>query len=160
MGAQTALVLRDDNGANVTFQPVTDGPRAEWRDTTASVPFVGQKRLLLEVQSAPTKGGLMRSLFRTESPILETPVGAASDGYQAPPEVAHVVSVQTTIISHERATSENIADALRMHVHAVSGAAATADNVVTPAGTTADTFRDVANTRNITYALVNRLPPN
>lgn len=158
MGQITNVLTKDDNGADITFIPKTDGEIASWAESSSTLPAQGLKTLQLEVPATFGKNGVHKSRLTTVVPIMEVPTGGTSDGYSAKPKVAHFITIQTVVISHERATSENIADALRIHTHAMMGAAASTGAGVAITSGTADILRDSAASMIVPHSLVNRRP--
>lgn len=159
MGQMTNVLLKDDNGADVTFIPKQDGEKAMWVENSSSTPANGLKTMSLEIPATFERNGIHKSRFVTTVPFLEQPSGGTSDGYTAKPKVAHFVTVQVTVISHERATSENIADAMRIATHALMGGAATTGAGLAVTSTTADITRDSAASMIVPHHIVNRRPP-
>lgn len=123
MGAMTNLLVKDDATSPVEFTliPVTDTPNPLWRAAVAGVPFDGQMRL--SCVSEVVKSGDRKYTFKSEIPVMET-LGASgtSAGYVAPPKVAYVTTVITTMFSSSRSTRQDRANALKLHVGTLAGA--------------------------------------
>lgn len=118
----------DDAVTLFTFKPLTrSAGLQEYRESNAAKSQIALARVRLSVQLQ--KNSMERRVKQTVLPVMEVASGGTSDGFTAPPKVAHEVVVMTTILAHPRATAQNIADALKLHETSLSsdaGAAGTA----------------------------------
>jgi hypothetical protein len=126
MGAMANVLVKDDatSPKEWTLVPVTDTPIPQWRGNDASVPIDGQPRL--SCSSERVKSGAYKLSQKTEVPVMET-LGASgtSAGYVAPPAVAYVTTVITTMFADGRSTIADRANALKMHTGFTQGGSST-----------------------------------
>jgi hypothetical protein len=125
MSNMTDLLVKDDAATpiEITLIPVTDTPDSVWRAGLAGVPLFGQPRLTVSVGT--TKSGL-KITAKLEVPVMET-LGASgtSSGYVAPPKVAYVDTIITTMFADGRSTKQDRANLLKLHLGIIQGASAT-----------------------------------
>lgn len=116
MPAQTSLVINDGQATPVahTFTPngamLTPEKKvlAEWVDRS---PANKAGYWTLAEQHSPTNSnGIEKMRFVIDRPTVESVVGAAGTGYQAPPKRAYAGMVVVEVWSHERATPAELAD--------------------------------------------------
>jgi len=74
--------------------------RANWRETSASVPTNAQVRA--SVALTRLKSGIYKTETRVEVPVMETVLNQNSSGYTAAPKVAYVNTYVATGFFHER----------------------------------------------------------
>jgi hypothetical protein len=126
MSAMTTLLVKDDANPLVewTLGPVTDNPQPFWRGRAAGVPVEGQIRVTAFQEKL--KNGDYRIVVKTEVPVMET-LGASgsSAGYVAPPKVAYVNTLISTMFANKRSTIADRANLLKMHVGLLQGASGT-----------------------------------
>lgn len=123
--ATTDIKVKDDATLlETTLVKVAEtGNETMWRGNNPLIPLEAQLRLTMTVEAL--KRGHRVSL-KTEVPVMET-LGASgtSDGYVAPPKVAYVIPVITTMFVDPRCTATDRANALKVHECAVLGASNT-----------------------------------
>lgn len=137
--ATTDIKVKDDAATPVETTLIKiseDANSAYWRGNNPLIPLVGQIRMSMTIEAL--KRG-HRVSIKTEVPVMET-LGASgsSAGYVAPPKVAYVIPVITTMFVDPRCTSTDRANALKVHECAVLGASsasATGLLGITAAGT-------------------------
>lgn len=132
MSTQDNIIVKDDAATPVstTLIPVSSSDTsAEWRGNNPLIPLIGQIRLSVLVEKVKVGH---RVVMKTEVPVMET-LGASgtSAGYVAPPKVAYVITVITTMFVDPRSTATDRANALKIHECAVQGASATAGTGLT-----------------------------
>jgi len=125
--AQMASFLVKDDAATPkewTVVQITDTPNPFWRSIDSSIPIDGQVRINF-VETKLKSGGYKLSV-KLEVPVMET-LGASgtSGGYVAPPKVAYVTTVITTMFCDRRSTSQDRANAIRMMTGLLQGAGPT-----------------------------------
>lgn len=89
-----------------TFNPISVtrvGARvsAFYREALSSVPVYAQPRVTV-YQDDRSKTGVYRNGVLVEVPVMETVTNQNAAGYTAAPKVAHIVSVRTELLAHER----------------------------------------------------------
>lgn len=126
MGAMTNILVKDDatSPKEWTLVPITDTPIPWWRGNDASIPVDGQPRLY--VSQERVKSGAYKLTAKLEVPVMET-LGASgtSAGYVAPPKVAYVTTVITTMFADGRSTIADRANALKMMTGVMQGSSST-----------------------------------
>lgn len=126
MGAMTNMLVKDDatSPVEITLIPVTDTPWPFYRAAIPGVPFEGQPRLTITEELLKT-GGYKRTM-KLEVPVMET-LGASgtSAGYVAPPKVAYVNTLFTTMFADARSTTADRANLLKLGVGLLQGASST-----------------------------------
>jgi hypothetical protein len=126
MGAMTNILVKDDAATpkEWTLVPITDTPIPQWRGNDASIPVDGQPRLV--VSQERVKSGAYKLTAKLEVPVMET-LGASgtSAGYVAPPKVAYVTTVITTMFADGRSTIADRANALKMMTGFLQGSSST-----------------------------------
>lgn len=159
MGAMTNILVKDDAATpkEWTLMPITDTPNPHWRANDAGIPLAGQPRLTESTE--PLKSGDWKITAKLEVPVMET-LGAsgASSGYVAPPAVAYVVPIITTMFAPARSTAADRANALKMMAGILQGASST-----TGTGTLANTAAGDAwknSTQQAPQLFVNLVLPN
>lgn len=74
---------------------------AFYRESLSGVPVYGQPRVTIyQDDRLPT--GVFRNGILVEVPVMESVLNQNAAGYTAPPKVAHVVSLRTELLAHER----------------------------------------------------------
>jgi hypothetical protein len=135
MAAMTNILVKDDAATpkEFTLVPITDTPDPVWRANDASTPLEGQPRLTCSAEKV--KSGSWKLTVKLEVPVMET-LGASgtSAGYVAPPKVAYVTPIITTMFVDGRSTIADRANALKMMVGVLQGSSST-----TATGTLANT---------------------
>jgi hypothetical protein len=125
MSAMTNLLVKDDTGTPVEFTllPITDTPIPFWRASGAGIPVDGQVRLSASIDPISTG---WKATVKLEVPVQET-LGASgtSAGYVAPAKTAYVTTVITSMFCDKRSTTQDRANALKMHVGCLQGASST-----------------------------------
>jgi len=154
------LLLKKDDGTDVTFYPVSDRPILSWRTNVSGVAPDGQARV--EIQHEEMKSGKIRANLKIVQPIMAViPSGSVNAaGIQAAPTVVDEDAISITFYAGKQGSNETRADLARMAAHLLSGAGATSAQVVAVSAVTADLVRDVANTRPALYGVVNLLWPS
>lgn len=157
--AQMANVLvKDDQNVSQTLIPIkASNNEVMWRGNAAGVPIDGQ--IKLSGNWEVLKNGTWRGSFKLEVPTMESVQGSTAAGYVAAPKVGYTTVGILTIFAPPRSTSADRANTVRMLAHAVTGASSVAATEVDAAAGAANAYRDVADTRQITYTLVNLIPP-
>ncbi len=126
MGAMTNILVKDDAATpkEWTLVPITDTPIPQWRGNDASIPVDGQPRLAFSQERV--KSGAYKLTAKLEVPVMET-LGASgtSAGYVAPPKVAYVTTVITTMFADGRSTIADRANALKMMAGVLQGSSST-----------------------------------
>lgn len=129
------FLIKDDAATpkEWTLVPITDTPVPFWRANDAAIPLEGQPRLTMMTERQ--KNGGYKISVKLELPVMET-LGASgtSAGYVAPPKVAYVIPVISTMFADKRSTISDRMNALRLHLAVLQGATAT-----TATGTLANT---------------------
>lgn len=153
------LVKSDADGSDITLHPVRDVPFPHWRTNIPGVPIVGQRRL--ELMYETMKNGKVRVNFKVVNPIMEViPSGAVSAaGTQAAAKVADEDSFSGTFFFSPRGSHATRAELVRMAAHILVGASASANAIVNPAVSTAESYIDATTSYPLPYALVNLLFP-
>jgi len=125
MSTMTNILVKDDAAApkEWTLVPVSDTPIPNWRANDAGIPLAGQPRLWASTELL--KSGDYKVTSKLEVPVMET-LGASgsSAGYVAPPAVAFVTTVITTMFCSPRSTTADRANALKMAEGINQGASA------------------------------------
>lgn len=159
MSAMANILVKDDAATPVelTLVPITDNPNPMWRGNAIGVPVDGQVRASVSMERL--KNGTWRMVVKTEVPVMET-LGASgtSAGYVAPPKVAYVLPVITTLFAPARSTIADRANAVKIHVGLLQGASST-----TATGTLANTSAGDAwknSSAPIPQHLINMVQPN
>ena len=158
MSQMANILIKDDSNTSLTMVPVkASNNEVAWRGNAAGVPADGQIRLSIVWEHL--KNRTWRGSVKLEVPSMESVQGSTAAGYVAAPSVAYVTVVILTLFAPARSTNTDRANAVRMMIHALTGASSTAATEVDAAAGAANAFRDVADTRQVTYALVNEIPP-
>lgn len=135
MPAMTNVLVKDDAATPKEWGlvPVTDTPSPFWRGNDSGIPLIGQVRLTQSIETL--KSGDYKISSKLEMPTMET-LGASgtSAGYVAPPKVAYVTTVVTSMFANPRSTIADRANALKLAMGVNQGASAT-----TATGTLANT---------------------
>lgn len=143
MATMGNLLVKDDATTPIEFtlEPITDTPFPLWRGSATGVSREGQIRH--SVMQETLKNGTLRTVSKTEVPVMET-LGAAgsSAGYVAPQKVAYVNTVITTMFSDGRATIADQANAYKIHHAIQSGASATTAVGVLNGASAGDAFKN------------------
>jgi len=161
MPAMTNLVVNDDTSTatvQITFNPITDTPDPFWRAGIAGVPLDGQPRVTASWKRL--KNGNYKASMKLEVPVMET-LGAsgASSGYVAPPKVAYVNTIITSLFADKRSTISDRANVTKMGAALLAGANATAGTFISPNTATSDLWKGASNAP-ITQLFINGLVPN
>jgi len=127
MSAMTNILVKDDTTTTpveYTFYPVTDTPIPYWRTRIAGVPLEGQMRLWISEEQV--KSGAYKRTAKLEVPVMET-LGASgsSAGYVAPPKVAYVDTLISTMFADPRSTQADRANVLKLGIGLNQGASST-----------------------------------
>lgn len=126
MSIMTNMLAKDDAATPIeyTFLPVSDNPDAFYRCNVAGIPLEGQPRYTFKVEKL--KNGGYKLTAKLEVPVMET-LGASgtSAGYVAPPKVAYVNTLITTMFADRRSTNADRMNLLKMGVGMLQGASAT-----------------------------------
>lgn len=141
MGQMADITVYDDAATPVafTYNPIGNSPFPLWREAS-STKSLRAKSTYTE-QLVVQNNGLRRRVTRLVDPVMEQTSGAAADGNVAPPKVAHEITVGLQVISHERATEEQIANALKKAINiALGDATAGTGNAYKNATNTARAF--------------------
>jgi hypothetical protein len=104
-----------------TLEPISD---SEWLEVSTTKSFAAKIRA--SINRLVLKNKMVRRMYKTDIPVMEN-VGAfgTSEGYVAPPKVAHTISVSTAVFCDEgRVTITDIANALKLHINTLLGDAA------------------------------------
>jgi hypothetical protein len=98
--------------ASHVFNPVQSvDPATYSRNGDASVPVVGQEKVLLSLKNgANTSEAVNRAKITLLIPVLETPAGGTPTGYVAPPKVAFFEQVNIEFLLPNRGTSDQRKD--------------------------------------------------
>lgn len=106
MSAIAKIAIQDGAATPVThtFSPVQSDPDAIYRENQASLPLIGQGRVVIAFRSRPADA-LQRVRVQLELPVLETATSANSSGYTAAPKVAYTVTAVTDLILPARSTA-------------------------------------------------------
>lgn len=161
MPQMTNMLVRSDvDGlANHTFIPARDVPNPLWRTNVAGIPVIGQSTY--EVQWEAMKNGKTKVNCKLAVPIMEVvPAGTVnSEGRQAGPAVADLESVSCTFFFSPRGTTDTRAEIVRMFMGIMQGASNANGGGTSPITGAAHAYRDVVNTQQVPYGLVNLLFP-
>lgn len=103
---------------------------AYYREALASVPVYAQPRVTVYSDDR-SKNGVYRGGVLTEVPVMETVTNQNAAGYTAAPKVAHVVSVRTELLAHERSDITIRRLTRQLHVNMLDGNVATRAAVTT-----------------------------
>lgn len=137
MGAMSNILVKDDSNPLVEFTlvPVTNN-RPKWRAQVSGVPVDGQITVE-QLANVKLADGSYRRVLKLEVPTMET-LGTAgsSAGYVAPQKVAFVTPLTVTVVQNARATSDTMANAVKIALGLVGGASSTT-NTGSLAGTSA-----------------------
>ncbi len=90
---------------------------ALYRESLSNVPLYGQPTV--EVRNSPrSKAGIYRCRVQVKLPVMESVTNQNAAGYTAAPKVAHVVTCNVELLSHERcdATTRRIARGLAANI--------------------------------------------
>lgn len=160
MPAMTNLLIKDDTvttPVEFTLEPVTDTPNPVWRSAVAGVPLAGQIRATMSMDDL--KNGSTKESWKLEVPVMES-LGTAgtSAGYVAPAKVAYVNTAITTLFLDARATTQDAANLLKMHLGSLQGASSTTATGVLNQASAGNAF--VNSTLPVTQALIRRIKPN
>jgi hypothetical protein len=143
MGAMTNILVKDDAATpkEWTLVPVTDTPNPQWRGSDASIPVDGQPRLT--VSQERVNSGAYKLTAKLEVPVMET-LGASgtSAGYVAPPKVAYVTTVITTMFADGRSTIADRANALRMMAGILQGSSSTTNTGILANNAAGDAWKN------------------
>lgn len=107
MSAIAPIVINDGKATPVahTFNPLTSGDKASFREAVASLALVGQGRLGLLTKISPANNGMNRVQMKLELPVLETAAANGSwSGYVAGPGVAYTLTANVDMILPNRST--------------------------------------------------------
>jgi len=158
MPNMTSILLKRDDGLDITLFPVSDTPPT-WRSNISGISNGGQ--VLLKAQYEELKNGRMKVNVKLDVPIMEViPTGSvAASGFQAAPTVADVESISVTFYLSKRGSNETRADLYRMFAHLLIGAGSTSGQYIFPGNGLADTYRDIASGYVAPYSIVNLVLP-
>lgn len=154
------LLLKRDDGTDVTYYPISDRPILQWRTNVSGVSVEGQARV--EIQTEDMKSGKTRANMKIVQPIMAViPSGSVNAaGIQAAPTVVDEDAISITFYAGKQGSNETRADLVRQAAHLLSGAGSTTTQNIAVSAVTADLVRDSANTRVVPYGLVNLLWPS
>jgi len=159
MSAMTNLLVKDDAATPTEFTlvPVTDTPYPVWRANVANVPLVAQPRVTCMVDQL--KNGGYKVQLKLEVPVMET-LGASgtSAGYVAPPKVAYVNTMITSMFVDGRSTSQDRSNLLKMLVGLLQGASSTTATGTLDQASAGSAF--VNSVLPLVAAFVSVTPPN
>lgn len=137
MGAMSNILVKDDSNPLVEFTlvPVTNN-RPKWRAQVSGVPVDGQITVE-QLANVKLADGSYRRVLKLEVPTMET-LGTAgsSAGYVAPQKVAFVTPLTVTVVQNARATSDTMANAVKIALGLIGGASSVT-NTGSLAGTSA-----------------------
>lgn len=153
------LLSRDvDAATDITLYPVKDDPFPNWRSNVDGVSTEGQSSASMMWQEGKTESKVN---IKLSLPIMEIiPAGSVdATGRTAAPKVAGVDSFSGTFFLSNRGTQSTRAELIRAVCHLLCGAASTADAGADPTTAASGTFKTIASTRPIPYAIVNKLYP-
>lgn len=143
MATATNILIKDDSNPLVEFTlvPISNS-RPKWRAQVTGVPLDGQITVE-QVQNAKLPDGNYRRVLKLEVPVMET-LGASgtSAGYVAPPKVAYKTPVTISTIQNQRATTADMANALKLALGLLSGATATTAAGTMNGASAADTYKN------------------
>lgn len=160
MASMDNLLLKKDDGTDVTYYPISDRPLTHWRTNVSGVSLEGQSRV--ELQTETMKNGKTRANVKIIQPIMAViPSGSVNAmGIQASPTVVDEDSVSVTFYAGKQGTNETRADLVRQLAHLLLGAGSSTGQGLTATSTTPDVVRDAANSRVFPYGFVNGLWPS
>lgn len=125
MAAMANILIKDDANPLVEFTlvPVTNA-RPKWRAQVAGTPLDGQITVEQLVNEKLADGNYRRVL-KLEVPVMET-LGTAGTaaGYVAPPKVAYKIPYTVSTVQNARATTADMANALKFLLGLLAGASA------------------------------------
>lgn len=106
MSAIANIAVLDGQATPVThtFFPVQSDPDAQYRESQASLPLIGQGRVSIIFRSK-VSDSLQRVRVQLELPALETATSANSSGYTAAPKVAYTNTMAMDLILPSRSTA-------------------------------------------------------
>lgn len=121
MGQMADFTVYDDSTTPVafTYKPVGNLPYPLWRESSSTKSM--RAKSTYSEQLVVQNNGIRRRVTKLVDPVMEQASGAAADGNVAPPKVAHEITVGLQIIAHERATEEQLANALKKAVNIALG---------------------------------------
>jgi hypothetical protein len=126
MGAMANILVKDDSNPLVEFTlvPITNN-RPKWRAQVPGVP-VDAQITVEQLVNEKLKDGNYRRVLKLEVPVLET-LGTAgtSAGYVAAQKVAYKVPYTVSTVQPARATTADMANALKMTLGLLAGASST-----------------------------------
>lgn len=153
-------VIRRDDGTDVTLVPVSDstdkGVRTLiYRELSTSKPVLACITLTLAVEKF--KSGVLKLTRKLEVPVMKIiPAGAVNaDGRVAAPDVSHVDTDIRVRLHSPLTTATERADSLKMANYVDCSGHATAGSFLSPASTTANTYRDASSAYRFVYGDVN-----
>lgn len=159
MGAMTNLLVKDDASTPVEFifVPVTDTPTPFWRAASGTAPLEGQPRLTLSQERL--KSGDYKLTAKLEIPVMET-LGASGTaaGYVAPPKVAYVNTIISTMFASPRSTLADRSNLLKMGAGILSGASSTTATGVLDQSSAGDAWKN--STLPVTQFFTQLVLPN
>lgn len=127
------LNVYDDASTSYVLEPISD---SEWMEISTTKSRAA--KLHATISSLLLKNKYTRRLYKLDVPVMET-VGTLGtvEGYVAPPEVAHTISVSIAVFSNDnRATITDVSHAVKLCVNTFLGDAT--------AGTVS-AYRDASN---------------
>lgn len=165
MSNATNISVARDDGTSITLVPVSSQSEKgvmvlAFRELSAIKPVDACIRLTFYAEKM--KSGVTKVTRKLEVPIMEIiPAGAVnSDGRVAAPAVSHVETDIRVRFHSPRCTPTERADSLRMANHVDCYGGSTVNTMVSPATTTAFSYRDAAVASQALYADVNFVWPS
>lgn len=161
MANMANLLLKKDDGTDVTYLPIAESPSLFWRTNVSGVGAGGQSSVTIQ-RDGKLKNGGKRTNVKLSLPVMEIiPSGTVNNmGYQAAPKVAGSVTLSLTVYEDPCVTNEVLADALRQFAHLMIGGRDTSGGGVSPMTVTADTYRDAVAGYIVPFGIVNGIWPN
>jgi hypothetical protein len=86
----------------INIQRIKQRVSALYREALTNVPVYGQIRVTVYQDDKAPNTGVYRNGILVEVPVMETISNQNAAGYTAAPKVAHIVSVRTELLAHER----------------------------------------------------------
>lgn len=106
MAAIAPIVVNDGQATPVahTFNPITTNPPIYRENGNDATPVVGENEVALSLKGNGS-GPVRKAVVTLRVPVLETPSGASSEGYSAPPKVAYFLQANLELLLPIRSTA-------------------------------------------------------